>query len=162
MITLDSASLTDEDFFALPSTPARRSRTSSCDTADSVSFITSAPQSDAEQDIMRPLEPVEDTDVEEERSNDLEIGNDGDYEEGETTEAIDEQEIEEIVNRNKPGFVRTLLDSAIDMDLRDSTFGIVKGDYHVEKKTLLHHATTSDQYDLFSQRRPFKRKSESS
>ena len=28
--------------------------------------------------------------------------------------------------------------------------GIVKGDYNVEKKTLLQHATTSDQYDLFS------------
>lgn len=54
------------------------------------------------------------------------------------------------VSQPKPGFVRALLDSAIPRDLGDSTIGIVKGEYHVEKKTLLHHATTSDQYDLFS------------
>jgi hypothetical protein len=28
--------------------------------------------------------------------------------------------------------------------------GIIKGDYVVEKKTFLHHAATSDSYDLFS------------
>jgi hypothetical protein len=33
------------------------------------------------------------------------------------------------------------------------TVGMVKGDFHVEKKTLLHHAATSDDYDLFSKRR---------
>jgi hypothetical protein len=50
----------------------------------------------------------------------------------------------------KPGFVKALLDSAIPQDLRDNTVGIIKGDYVVEKKTLLHHAATSDSYDLFS------------
>jgi hypothetical protein len=53
----------------------------------------------------------------------------------------------------KPGFVSALLDSAIPLDLRDNTVGIVKGDYRVERKTLLHHATTSDNYDLFSHKR---------
>jgi hypothetical protein len=53
----------------------------------------------------------------------------------------------------KPGFVSALIDSAIPIDLRDNTVGIVKGDYRVERKTLLHHATTSDNYDLFSQHR---------
>lgn len=53
----------------------------------------------------------------------------------------------------KQGFVSALIDSAIPLDLRDSTVGLVKGDYRVERKTLLHHATTSDNYDLFSQNR---------
>jgi hypothetical protein len=53
----------------------------------------------------------------------------------------------------KPGFVSALIDSAIPLDLRDNTVGIVKGDYRVERKTLLHHATTSDNYDLFSHNR---------
>ena len=53
----------------------------------------------------------------------------------------------------KTGFVKALLDSAIPQDLRDNTVGIIKGDYVVEKKTLLHHAATSDTYDLFSRRR---------
>jgi hypothetical protein len=62
-------------------------------------------------------------------------------------------------NHHKTGFVRALLDSAIPQDLRDNTVGIIKGDYVVEKKTLLHHAATSDSYDLFSRaglRRPKK------
>lgn len=54
------------------------------------------------------------------------------------------------VPARKTGFVRALLDSAIPQDLRDNTVGIIKGDYVVEKKTLLHHAATSDSYDLFS------------
>lgn len=54
---------------------------------------------------------------------------------------------------SRPGFVSALLDSAIPRDLRDNTVGIVTGEYSVEKKTLLHHAATSDQYDLFSNRR---------
>jgi hypothetical protein len=59
----------------------------------------------------------------------------------------------------KPGFVSAFIDSAIPRDMVDSTVGLVKGDYIVERKTLLHHATTSDQYDLFSPaRRPFRRK----
>jgi hypothetical protein len=49
-----------------------------------------------------------------------------------------------------PGFVKALLDSAIPQDLRDNTVGIIKGEYVVERKTLLHHAATSDSYDLFS------------
>lgn len=60
--------------------------------------------------------------------------------------------------KKKQGFVSALLDSTIPQDLRDNTVGIIKGDYVVEKKTLLHHAATSDSYDLFS-RFP-KRKSE--
>lgn len=50
----------------------------------------------------------------------------------------------------KTGFVKALWDSAIPQDLRDNTVGIIKGDYVVEKKTLLHHAATSDSYDLFT------------
>lgn len=50
----------------------------------------------------------------------------------------------------KKNFVSALLDSTIPQDLRDNTVGIIKGDYVVEKKTLLHHAATSDSYDLFS------------
>jgi len=52
--------------------------------------------------------------------------------------------------RRKQGFVSALLDSTIPQDLRDNTVGIIKGEYVVEKKTLLHHAATSDSYDLFS------------
>ena len=50
----------------------------------------------------------------------------------------------------KMNFVSALLDSTIPQDLRDNTVGIIKGDYVVERKTLLHHAATSDSYDLFS------------
>ena len=50
----------------------------------------------------------------------------------------------------KTNFVRALLDSAVPTDVIDNSVGIVKGDFHVEKKTLLHHAATSDEYDLFS------------
>lgn len=53
----------------------------------------------------------------------------------------------------KPGFVRAFLDSTVPRDVIDNSVGIVKGEYRVEKKTLLHHATTSDEYDLFSKRR---------
>ena len=52
--------------------------------------------------------------------------------------------------RQRQGFVRALLDSTVPRDVFDETVGIVKGDFHVEKKTLLHHAATSDEYDLFS------------
>ena len=50
----------------------------------------------------------------------------------------------------KKNFFSALLDSTIPQDLRDNTVGIIKGDYVVEKKTLLHHAATSDSYDLLS------------
>jgi hypothetical protein len=55
--------------------------------------------------------------------------------------------------RQRQGFVRALLDSTLPSDVFGETVGMVKGDFHVEKKTLLHHATTSDEYDLFSKRR---------
>ncbi len=58
----------------------------------------------------------------------------------------------------KTGFIRALIESAIPRDLGDSTLGIVKGDYHVEKKTLLSVAATSDQYDLFAMKRLLPRK----
>jgi hypothetical protein len=32
----------------------------------------------------------------------------------------------------------------------DESVGIFKGEFNVEKKTLLQHASTSDEYDLFS------------
>ena len=52
--------------------------------------------------------------------------------------------------RKKKNFFSALLDSSIPQDLRDNTVGIIKGDYVVERKTLLHHAATSDSYDLLS------------
>lgn len=64
--------------------------------------------------------------------------------------------------RNKHGFVRALLESAIPTDLGSSTMGIVKGDYRVEKKTLLHVAAASDQYDLFNNLRRITPKDDSS
>jgi hypothetical protein len=59
------------------------------------------------------------------------------------------------------GFVHALLDSTIPRDVIDNSAGILKGDYHVEKKTLLHHATTSDQYDLFRSSRFYPKPSSS-
>lgn len=56
---------------------------------------------------------------------------------------------------HRPGLFRAFMDSAIPRDLRDNTVNIMRGEYNVEKKTLLHHAATSDQYDLFSARRAF-------
>lgn len=50
----------------------------------------------------------------------------------------------------KKNFFSALLDSSIPQDLRDNAVGIIKGDYVVERKTLLHHAATSDSYDLLS------------
>ena len=62
---------------------------------------------------------------------------------------------------DRPGLFRAFMDSAIPRDLTDNTFGMMKGDFNVEKKTLLHHAATSDQYDLFSNRRFASRKKQS-
>lgn len=77
----------------------------------------------------------------------------------------DEDDTEVTLDEGKPkvaerqGFVRALFESVIPRDLGENTIGIVKGDYNVEKKTLLHHAATSDQYDLFSpNRRRLKQK----
>jgi len=53
----------------------------------------------------------------------------------------------------KTGFVRALFDSAVPRDVMDNTVGIARGDFSVEKKTLLYHAATSDQYALFAKRR---------
>lgn len=51
----------------------------------------------------------------------------------------------------RQGFVRALLDSTLPSDVLDQSVSIFKGEFNVEKKTLLHHAATSDEYDLFSQ-----------
>mmetsp|Transcript_20101 Transcript_20101/g.57014 ORF Transcript_20101/g.57014 Transcript_20101/m.57014 type:complete len:666 (+) Transcript_20101:454-2451(+) len=76
----------------------------------------------------------------------------------------DADDIPLMPSTQKPNFVRALLDSTIPQDLRDNTVGIIKGDYIVERKTLLHHAATSDSYDLFSRvntpRRPSKKEAE--
>jgi len=58
----------------------------------------------------------------------------------------------------RQGFVRALLDSTLPRDVLDESVGIFKGDFNVEKKTLLHHAATSDEYDLFSQSSKKRRK----
>ena len=134
---------------------SRHSRTSSLDTDDSPLGVGSFDE--AGDVVIRP-DPI----TEEDESVDG-GGDDGDY-----TEDYDEDETEAVDNtidtlsddgtKTNPGFVRALLDSAIPSDLRDNTFAMVKGDFHVERKTLLQHAVTSDQYDLFSQRRPVRKK----
>jgi Organic solute transporter Ostalpha len=92
-----------------------------------------------------------------------ETGDDDDEEDfsseaSDDTGLLDGSSVGESRPRQKQSFVRAFLDSAIPRDLRDNTVGIVKGDYVVEKKTLLHHATTSDHYDLFSHGRRFRAK----
>lgn len=52
--------------------------------------------------------------------------------------------------QQRQGFVRALLDSTVPRDVLDESVGIFKGEFNIEKKTLLHHAATSDEYDLFS------------
>ena len=55
------------------------------------------------------------------------------------------------VPRHEPqGFVRALIDSTLPRDVLDESGRIFKGEFNVEKKSLLHHAVTSDEYDLFS------------
>ena len=105
------------------------------------------------------LATVQDNDGEDGETGDEERGDEGGGYDSMEEVSTDEEEGEEeevFMPASKPGFVRALLDSAIPRDLGDNTIGIVKGAYNVEKKTLLHHATTSDQYDLFSpnRRRP--------
>ena len=118
---------------------------------------------------MRPgrrelLSPVMDMTEEEDAYED---DDDGDEATGEASTDADEDEEfededEETSSQNtrpKTNFVRALWDTAIPREMVDHTVGLVKGDYHVEKKTLLQHATTSDQYDLFSpSRRVFRPK----
>jgi len=56
-------------------------------------------------------------------------------------------------NKQKAGFVHAFLDSAMPRDVVDNTVSIVKGEYTVQKKTLLHHATTSDEYAIFQKQK---------
>jgi len=51
------------------------------------------------------------------------------------------------------GFVKALIDSAVPRDVMENTVGIARGDFTVEKKTLLYHAAASDEYSLFAKRR---------
>ena len=48
------------------------------------------------------------------------------------------------------GFVHAFLDSTLAKDVLDESVGYLRGNMAVEKKTLLSHAATSDEYDLFS------------
>eukprot|EP00546_Thalassionema_frauenfeldii_P009637 CAMPEP_0178910656 /NCGR_PEP_ID=MMETSP0786-20121207/9218_1 /TAXON_ID=186022 /ORGANISM="Thalassionema frauenfeldii, Strain CCMP 1798" /LENGTH=664 /DNA_ID=CAMNT_0020582931 /DNA_START=125 /DNA_END=2115 /DNA_ORIENTATION=+ len=58
--------------------------------------------------------------------------------------AVDAQQAQQ---QEAPGFISALLDSTINTalprDIFQNSAGIIKGDYNVEKKTLLQHATTS-------------------
>jgi hypothetical protein len=56
-----------------------------------------------------------------------------------------------VPRHKRQGFVRALLDSTLlPRDVLDESVGVFKGEFNVEKKTLLQHAATSDEYDLFS------------
>ncbi len=56
--------------------------------------------------------------------------------------------------QERKGFVQALIDSTLPRDVMDNTIGIAKGDFSVEKKTLLYHAASSDQYSLFKRKWP--------
>lgn len=56
-------------------------------------------------------------------------------------------------SKERTGFVRALIDVALPSDVMDNTVGIARGDFTVERKTLLYHAAASDQYSLFAKRR---------
>lgn len=53
----------------------------------------------------------------------------------------------------RTGFVNALIDSAVPRDVIDNTAGIARGDFKSTKSTLLYHASASDQYSLFANRR---------
>ena len=55
--------------------------------------------------------------------------------------------------QKRTGFVNALIDSSVPRDVMDNTVGIARGDFTVEKKTLLYHAAASDEYSLFAKRR---------
>jgi hypothetical protein len=55
--------------------------------------------------------------------------------------------------KERTGFTHALFDSIIPRDVMNSNFGIARGDFTVEKKTLLYHAAASDEYSLFAKRR---------
>ncbi len=61
-------------------------------------------------------------------------------------------------SKERTGFVRALIDVALPSDVMDNTVGIARGDFTVERKTLLYHAAASDQYSLFAKRRKAKSK----
>ena len=112
-----------------------------------------------------PLLQEEQEDDDEESSSDS-----GSYEDGDgftdQLDDIDESGEEGTTpsprKSRKKNFFSALLDSSIPQDLRDNAVGIIKGEYVVERKTLLHHAVTSDSYDLLSRMsRPKKPKSTS-
>jgi hypothetical protein len=156
MVTLDSNSLHTADHwdeYAHPSLSKvpTTSRASSIDTDEE--NVVGPPIPAWEEDLARPLAPVQDFDEEdgdEDENDDACSQSEGNDEDPDTTSGDDE---DQLVQPPRPGFVRALLDSAIPRDLHHNTVGIVKGEYHVERKTLLHHATTSDQYDLFASHR---------
>lgn len=108
------------------------------------------------------LSPVMDLTEEDDNCDDEATGEgstDGDEEDQDEVENEEEETLSQNA-RPKTNFVRALWDTAIPREMVDHTVGLVKGDYHVEKKTLLQHATTSDQYDLFSpSRRVFRKDS---
>jgi len=53
----------------------------------------------------------------------------------------------------RTGFVNAFIDSAVPRDVMDNTVLFARGDFTVEKKTLLYHAAASDEYSLFAKRR---------
>jgi len=55
--------------------------------------------------------------------------------------------------QGRTGFTSALIDSIVPRDVMDNTVGIARGDFTVEKKTLLYHAAASDEYALFAKRR---------
>jgi len=62
----------------------------------------------------------------------------------------------------RKGFTSALIDSFVPMDVMDNTVGIARGDFTVEKKTLLYHAAETDEYALFAKRRAMQRCKEGS
>jgi hypothetical protein len=126
--------------------------------------------------MMHPMDSLEDSDAEQkpllrddpDGSGDGEEGSSSYTDDGDDSESYTDGDEEQGMRSDaslmrpvrKKNFVSALLDATIPQDLRDNTVGIIKGDYVVEKKTLLHHAATSDSYDLFSRfpRRKMKAK----
>jgi hypothetical protein len=169
--TTNASSDRDTSPLALSSNSFHRTRTNSMESVeddlmhhplDSMTAVSTDDEDDfAERRSL--LEPVLSEGSMEEGDGDSEDG-DGSFESSESYSEDEHQadvatiELVPIpVVRQKQGFVRALLDSSIPQDLRDNTVGIIKGDYVVEKKTLLHHAATSDSYDLFSRVTPRKK-----
>lgn len=104
-------------------------------------------------------EEVSETGIKEDGSGDSDSKEDNDADEHDGALALDNSGYNEDGIPSPPpkktGFVKALIDSTIPRDFIDQSVGIVKGDFNVEKKSLLNHAATSDQYDLFSSSRRF-------